>query len=112
MKTLLKIIFIFFLAAIAYGTITATLQDGVITAWKVLWPYAWFKATLVDTYCAFMTIYLWIFYKETSWAARVFWFLAIVGLGTFAYASYILIQLFRLKPEEPLKNLLLRRGSN
>lgn len=109
MKTLLKIILSTFIIAIAYATITASLERNVLEAGKILWPDAWFKATLVDTYCAFLTIYLWIFYKESSWIARLLWLMLVLVLGTFAYASYLLIQLFKLKSSEPLSNILLRK---
>jgi len=109
MKTFLKIIFSFFLLAITYFTLTASLERSVLAAGKELWPDAWFKATLVDTYCAFLTIYAWMFYKERSWAARALWLLLVLVFGTFAYAAYLLIQLFKLKPGEPVETLLLRR---
>ncbi len=110
MRNLLKLIFILFLAAIAWGTVTAMFEGNTLAAWRELWPHAWFKATLVDTYCAFLTIYAWIFYKESCWFLRIFWLVLILCLGTFAYASYILIQLFRLKPDEPLSSVLLRKS--
>ncbi|MBP9864828.1 MAG: DUF1475 family protein [Candidatus Omnitrophica bacterium] len=109
MKTFLKIIFSCFLIAIAYFTLIASLDRNVLEAGNGLWPDAWFKATLVDTYCAFLTVYCWMFYKEHSWFARVLWLVLVLTLGTFAYASYILIELFRLKENEPVQNILLRR---
>jgi len=108
LKTFLKIIFLLFIAAIAYFTITASMDRSVLTAGSELWPDTWFKATLVDTYCAFLTIYIWIFYKERTWLSRLIWLLLVLTLGTFAYAAYILIQLFKLKPGEPVATILLR----
>ena len=108
MRFILKLVFIFFFIAIAYGTVTATLDRGMVTALRELWPDAWFRASLIDTYCAFLTIYLWIAYKEKSFFARALWLVLVLVLGTLAYSVYILIQLFKLKPEEPLSHLLLR----
>ena len=109
MKLFLKILFSLFLAAIAYATLTASIDRNVLEAGKGLWPDPWFKATLVDTYCAFLTLYSWMFYKERSWLSRILWLVLVLTLGTFAYASYILIQLFQLKPDESLRNILLRK---
>ncbi len=109
MKIFLKIIFSLFLIAITYFTITASMERNVLEAGRGLWPDLWFKATLVDTYCAFLTIYGWIFYKESSWISRALWLVLILFLGTFAYASYVLIQLFKLKADEPTASILIRR---
>jgi hypothetical protein len=68
----------------------------------------WTIATLADAYCGFLTFYAWVFYKERSVAARTAWFVAIMLLGNFAMASYVLLQLSRLRRDEPLEHLLLR----
>lgn len=84
----------------------ASLDRNILEAGRALWPDLWFKATLVDTYCAFLTIYCWIFYKEAHWMPRFFWLAAVLLFGTFAFASYILIQLFKLKADEPVWKIL------
>jgi hypothetical protein len=71
--------------------------------------HPWFIATLFDTYFAFLTFYAWVVYKETGWAARVGWLLAILVLGNIAMAGYMLIQLFRLPTTASAEDLLLRR---
>ena len=43
--------------------------------------------------------------------AKAAWFVLIMGLGSIAMPGYVLIQLFRLKPEEPLSQLLFRTVS-
>lgn len=68
----------------------------------------WTIATLADAYCGFLTFYAWVFYKERSAAARAAWFAGIMLLGNFAMATYVLLQLARLRPGEPLERLLLR----
>ena len=65
-------------------------------------------ATLFDAYFGFVTFYAWVFYKETSWLARIVWFVAIMGLGNIAMSGYVLIQLFKLRPEQPASDILLR----
>lgn len=68
----------------------------------------WAVATLFDAYFGFITFYAWVAYKETSWAARVVWFVLIMGLGNIAMSSYVLLQLFKLRPEQAASDILLR----
>jgi hypothetical protein len=68
----------------------------------------WTIATLADAYCGFLTFYAWVFYKERRWGSRAGWFAAIMLLGNFAMAVYVLLQLARLRDDEPLERLLLR----
>ena len=99
------------LAAMLVITVTASLnqplwQWGGLTAEPDRW---WTYATLADAYFGFLTFYAWVFYKERGLVARVGWFVAIMLLGNFAMATYVLLQLSRLRPGEPAANLLLRR---
>jgi len=99
------------LAAMLVVTVTASLnqplwQWGGLTAEPDRW---WTYATLADAYFGFLTFYAWVFYKERGSIARVGWFVAIMLLGNFAMATYVLTQLARLRPGEPVANLLLRR---
>ena len=71
----------------------------------------WAMATLFDAYSGFLTFFVWVCFKERSLAARVMWFLLIMGLGNIAMSAYVLMQLFRLKSDEPLSNLVLRTTS-
>jgi len=111
MKQTLKILFALFWLGILYGTLTASLDQGVLAALKKLWPDPWFRATLMDTYFAFTTIYLWIAYKEKMILGKIVWFFLIMIFGTFAFSTYILIQLFKLKKEDTLSKLLLKSES-
>jgi hypothetical protein len=101
----------------------ATILAGMlaVTGWATvsqpLWQWgglvtppdrAWTIATLADAYAGFVTFYAWVFYKERA-RGRCVWFIAIMVLGNIAMASFVLRELARLRPEEPLANLLLRR---
>jgi hypothetical protein len=68
----------------------------------------WAVATLFDAYFGFVTFFVWVCFKERSAAARAIWFVLIMSLGNIAMSGYVLIQLFRLRSEEPLSNVLLR----
>lgn len=99
------------IAAMLVITVTASVnqplwQWGGLTAEPDRW---WTYATLADAYFGFLTFYAWVFYKERGSIARVGWFLAIMLLGNFAMATYVLTQLARLRPGEPVASLLLRR---
>jgi hypothetical protein len=99
------------LVAMLVVTATASLnqplwQWGGLTAEPDRW---WTFATLADAYFGFLTFYAWVFYKERGSIARVGWFVAIMLLGNIAMATYVLMQLARLRPGEPVANLLLRR---
>jgi hypothetical protein len=109
-RTALKLLFCSILVVMAVVTTQASLQQAV---WDwgglVNEPDRWWTiATLADAYCGFLTFYAWVFYKELRWGSRASWFAAIMLLGNFAMAAYVLLQLARLRDDEPLEHLLLR----
>ncbi len=111
MKTFLKFLFLGILAAMLYVTLTASLDRNVWIAGKEIWADRWGRATLFDAYCGFSTFFVWVAYKERGFASKVIWFLLIMVLGNIAMSIYVLIQLFKLKREEPLEKMLLRQSS-
>ena len=106
----LKLLFGGILAGMLVVTTTASLKQplwewtGLVAEPDRWWTYA----TLADAYFGFLTFYAWVFYKERRWGSRAGWFAAIMLLGNFAMATYVLLQLARLRDEEPLEHLLLR----
>jgi hypothetical protein len=68
----------------------------------------WTLATLADAYCGFLTFYAWVFYRESRLGPRLAWLAGILLLGNIAMASYVLLQLSRLRDDEPVTHLLLR----
>lgn len=110
-RTGLRLLFGFILVSLAAYTSWASTQQPV-WEWQGLLvePDRWWTiATLVDAYYGFLTFYAWVFYKESRWAARLLWFLAIMGLGNMAMAAYVLRELHRLGDDEPASAILLRR---
>jgi Protein of unknown function (DUF1475) len=110
MRLLLTIIF----AAIFLWMVGMTTY---VSLYKPLWQAGsgfswisspWAVATLFDAYFGFVTFFVWVCFKERSFAAKMIWFVLIMGLGNIAMSGYVLIQLFRLKSEEPLSSLVLR----
>lgn len=109
MTRTLKLIFALILIAIVAATTWATsILPFYDTPPQVL-GHPWFIATLVDTYLAFFTYWLWVAYKERTVLARVIWLLLIFALGNIAMAAYALITLFRLPDGAPVEDFLLRR---
>lgn len=112
-RTTLAILFGGILVAMLAVTTAASLHQplwewGGLEAEPDRW---WTFATLADAYFGFLTFYAWVFYKETSAAARAGWFVAIMLLGNIAMAVYVLLQLARLPADAPLSKLLLREGN-
>ena len=96
-----------FVSLLAYTSWASTQQP--VWAWQglTLEPDRWWTiATLIDAYYGFITFYVWVCFKERSWASRSGWFIAIMALGNMAMSLYVLIALGRLKDGEPVANIL------
>jgi Protein of unknown function (DUF1475) len=99
------------LAGICRTVITTSLQSNLLKEWEFLASIPWMRATLWDFYTNVAVIWLWICYKERTVWARLLWLILLVGLGSVATCVYILIALFRLKPGEGVRELLLGKKS-
>ncbi|MEM9555751.1 MAG: DUF1475 family protein [Acidobacteriota bacterium] len=99
MKRLLQVFFVGVFLAMLGVTVTASFDRDVLTAAGEIWADPWGKATLFDAYFAFLTVFVWIAWRERSWAARAIWLLLILTLGNFAIAAYFLIALHRVGPD-------------
>jgi Protein of unknown function (DUF1475) len=110
MKIALKILFTGILIYMISMTTWVGLHKSILLSPdEFSWAHSpWAVATLFDAYLGFITFYAWVFYKETRWLVRIVWFIAIMGLGNIAMSSYVLIQLFKLRPEQPASAVLLR----
>ena len=111
-RTTLFLLFGGILVAMLAVTTTASLHQplwewGGLTAEPDRW---WTYATLADAYFGFLTFYAWVFYKETTAAARIGWFVAIMLLGNIAMAIYVLVQLTKLPAGVRVSQLLIRQG--
>jgi hypothetical protein len=108
MKVFLIAFCLFVITCMTAITVVASLDRSVLQGGQGLWPDPWFLATLMDAYFGFLTFYLWVAYKETSWLSRGLWFVAIMLLGNFAMSGYLLWQLASM-PRFSWEGLLLRR---
>ena len=105
----LRILFVVVLASMLAVTSWASLQCPLFSVPREVATHPWFIATLFDTYWAFLTFYVWVAYKQTSWIARIAWLVAILLLGNIAMAAYCLNELFRLPAGGKLADLLTLR---
>jgi hypothetical protein len=92
-----------------YVTVHSSLQMSLRAAWDGYAANPWAVATLWDAYCGFITFFCWVCYKEASMGPRVLWFILIMALGNIAMSFYMLIQLFRLRDDQPIDALVRRQ---
>ena len=104
----MKILFSAMLVAILSVTLWASAESNVMAGFQYLFASRWGIATLFDTYFGFLTIYLWMAYKEPAPVKRVLWFFAVIGFGTIAISAFILHEL-RLRKGQGFEAILLRK---
>ncbi len=105
----LKAWFLLVLFAMLAVTTWAGMQENILVAGGRLIRDPWGLATLFDAYFAFLAFWLWLAWRERTWAPRLLWLLAILGLGNLAMAAYVLLQLFGLGAGSGLDALFQRK---
>lgn len=104
--TLLKVVFTIILVWVTYQVVTTSLESNLFKEWDFLGSIPWMRATLWDFYANLFVIYLWVLYKEKNIAIKILWFVLLFCLGSIGTCIYMLIQLFKLKPNEGIKELI------
>ena len=112
MKRFLQLLFAAIFLFMTVATIRTSLAVSLWDAWEDYAANPWAVVTLYDAYCGFLVFYVWVAYKERQLWAKLVWAVLIMGLGNIATALYVLIQLARLKPHEPVESILRRRSEN
>ncbi len=110
MVTALKILFGAVFVFMTYQVITISMQSNLFKEWHYLAGIPWMRATIYDFYSNALLIMIWVAYKETSVWSKLLWIILLAGLGSIATSAYILIQLFKLKKGESVKELLLNQN--
>lgn len=105
----LRLLFAVVLASMLWVTTWASLQCPLFAVPRDVFTHPWFIATLFDAYWGFITFFVWVCCKQTSWLARGAWFVAIMLLGNIAMAAYCLSELFALPKDGRLTDLLTAR---
>ena len=110
MVTALKVIFSVLLVWMCYVVISTSLQSNLLEQWNLLGGIPWMRATLWDFYANVAVIFVWVCFKEKSIGFKILWLLLLVCLGSIASCSYVLIQLFRLKSGEGLREFFSKQN--
>ncbi|KAI7724992.1 hypothetical protein M8C21_021858 [Ambrosia artemisiifolia] len=73
----------------------------------------WGQAAFIEFCIEISFIAAWFFYKESRWILRVVFIIILFWFGSFTVCGYIILQLFKLSPEEsskdPIYFVLVRR---
>ncbi|MES0873177.1 DUF1475 family protein [Sinimarinibacterium thermocellulolyticum] len=94
--------------ATSHVSIVPAIQDLIANPSAGYTP--WLVATLFDAYFGFLWFWLWIAYKEKTWAMRLVWLVLVLGLGNIAMGAYMLINIAKLPKNASIEDLLLRRS--
>jgi len=105
----LRVMFVAILLAMLAGTVRASLDQALFDIPPEVYLNPWFQVTLLDAYCAFLTFFVWVAWKEDTLAARILWFVVIMLWGNFALATYMLVELFRIPASGPLAAVFVTR---
>jgi hypothetical protein len=108
-KLFLKLLFGFIFLFMVVMTVRTSLQVPIWQASFTGNPWAW--ATLYDAYFGFLTFFCWVAWRERSLAIKILWFILIMALGNIAMSFYVLLQLFALKPQDPVGALFQRKAA-
>jgi Protein of unknown function (DUF1475) len=110
MITALKLFFTLLFLWMCYVVISTSIQSNLFKQWDFLGSIPWMRATLWDFYANVTVIFFWLCYKEKNIVLKIVWLLLLVALGSIASCAYVLIQLFKLKPEEGLKEFFSKQN--
>ncbi|MSU72739.1 MAG: DUF1475 domain-containing protein [Opitutus sp.] len=106
---LLRSLFLLILASMLAVTSWASLRCPLFAVPREVFTHPWFIATLIDAYWGFVTFFVWVCSKHTSWIARSAWFVAIMLLGNIAMAAFCLAELAQRQPNSEFRDLLTAR---
>ncbi|WP_461449898.1 DUF1475 family protein [Mucilaginibacter sp.] len=110
MINFLKILFSILFVWMCYVVISTSISSNLFTNWDFLGGIPWMRATLWDFYTNVTVIFVWLCYKENKLYLKIIWLILLVTLGSIASCAYVLIQLFKLKPGEGLKELFSKQN--
>jgi Protein of unknown function (DUF1475) len=105
----LRFLFTVVLLSMLWVTTWAGLQCPLFAVPRAVATHPWFIATMFDAYWGFTTFFVWVCFKQVSWTARIAWFVAIMALGNIAMSSYWLSELYGVRPDGKVADLLTAR---
>ncbi len=109
-KAALIVFFLIMLVVMSYQIVSTSLKSNLfdlMANWGTegIDPYPWFRATLWDFYANFVVIALLVWHKESNKFVAILWIPFLAAMGSPGTALYLLIQAFKLKKGEGLKEL-------
>lgn len=102
---ILKVIFSLLFVWMCYIVVSTSIESNLFREWDSLSAIPWMRATLWDFYANVSVLFFWICYKEKNYGLKFLWLVLLIVLGSIATCAYVLIQLFKLKPNEGLAEL-------
>jgi hypothetical protein len=105
----LRFLFTVVLLSMLWVTTWAGLQCPLFAVPRAVATHPWFIATMFDAYWGFTTFFVWVCFKQVSWTARIAWFLAIMALGNIAMSSYWLSELYGVRTDGKVADILTAR---
>ncbi|XP_074341081.1 uncharacterized protein LOC141678633 isoform X1 [Apium graveolens] len=91
------------LGCVMVATLIYTISiDGLPFRKDLLTP--WMAATLIDFYINILAIEVWVLYKEGNWFSGILWLVLLVCFGSITTCGYIVLQLFKLSPQDSLRD--------
>jgi hypothetical protein len=95
-----------------YIVVSTSLESNLYKEWDSLASLPWMRATLWDFYANILVIYLWVLYKEKKVFILLLWAILFFCLGSIGSIGYVLIQLFKAKPGDGIKEVLMQSKRN
>ncbi len=111
MKNVLIVLFLGLFVLMVYTTISTSLESNLFEEWDFLASIPWMNATLIDFYINTVVIFAWIAFREKNLIKNSIWLILLVCLGSMASTIYVVIQLLKLKNDEPVSNAFLISNS-
>ncbi|MDB5256075.1 MAG: hypothetical protein JWM14_770 [Chitinophagaceae bacterium] len=108
MMQMLKYVLLFVWVFMIYIVLSTSLESNLYKEWNYLASIPWMRATLWDFYANMLVIYLWVIYKEKNAFVILLWAVLFFCLGSIGSIGYVLIQLFRAKPTDGIKEVLMK----
>ncbi|MFC2135511.1 DUF1475 family protein [Bacteroidota bacterium] len=111
MKNFLIVVFGILFIYMIYTVVSTSIESNLFDEWDFLASIPWMQATLVDFYVNIVVIFAWMAFREKSWTARILWLVGFVFLGGIITTLYVLVQLFKLDENEPVRNAFLSKNN-
>lgn len=87
------------LLAMTLGLTNGFLNGDFFVDGGALFENPWGVMSLIDLYVGFTLFSMWIYFREKTWVAKVSWILAMMILGFFTGALYILYAFYTCKSD-------------